>query len=110
MGVVLSNLIQHITHLEEAFPLEVDDFVLPRPEQEPDEFVIDVDVEIEKVAEANGQNLGMIAAGRAVLVDDVAELEHLLDYVTGSFTASDVREGTGRRPMEFIGKNELIRP
>lgn len=73
--------IKDATNLKEALALEVDELLLAGAQQEADELVVYVDVDVEEVAERDAEDLGLVLAGRAVLVDNVAQLEDLLHYV-----------------------------
>lgn len=96
-----------ITNLKEALALKIDEFLFAGTQKKTDEFVVDVHVDVEEVAEGDAQDVGLIATGSSVLGDHVAQLEDLLVYVYGSLATPNVRKGSGSWSENFK-KNSIF--
>lgn len=85
-----------VAALEQHLALERDQFVLAGAQQQPHQLVVDVGVDIEQLPEQDAPDLGRLLRDRvALVVDDGAQLQHLLVHLDVGLLAAVLGEAAG---------------
>lgn len=101
--------------LEQAFAFECQQLVFSSSQEKSDDFVVDVDVDLEKFTEENFSEVWFTLNWLAFAVDDGAEVNHLLEHLDVCLHSAELCQGsrfgseTEKISQNLCSKSDVMR-